>query len=352
MATPLPASMFPKENVALVLHGKEDLKLEKWPLPEKLEANECLLESHSTGICGTDIHLWKSAAVADFVLTRPYVLGHEPSATVMAVGSAVKHLKPGDRVAIEPAIPCLECDFCRRGRYNLCPVSNQQSHGLPNADGSLRRYYTHRADFCFKLPDNVNLEEGAIVEALAVVVHACRRVRVHIGQAVLVCGAGPVGIMTMLAAKAFGANHVIITDIQQSRLDLAKQLGADAIYHIDVKKKFDEREAAREICTGVESSQSMAIHATRPGGRVAIVGLGAPANRVPLSSAAMREVDLIGVCRIKDDYPLAIDLLATGKINVKPLITQRFNIKDALEAFKLLRDPGAQSVVKVLIQYD
>ncbi len=154
------------------------------------------------------------------------------------------------------------------------------------------------------------------MEALAVVVHACRRVRVHIGQAVLVCGAGPVGIMTMLAAKAFGANHVIITDIQQSRLDLAKQLGADAIYHIDVKKKFDEREAAREIiaalggrhpdvsieCTGVESSQSMAIHATRPGGRVAIVGLGAPANRVPLSSAAMREVDLIGVCRIKDEY--------------------------------------------------
>lgn len=112
--------------------------------------SECLLHSHSTGICGTDIHLWRNAAVADFVADRPYVLGHEPSATVLAVGTAVKHLKPGDRVAIEPAIPCLQCDFCRKGRYNLCPESNKQSHGLPCADGSLRRYYTHRADFCFK----------------------------------------------------------------------------------------------------------------------------------------------------------------------------------------------------------
>lgn len=96
------------------------------------------------------MHLWKNARVAEFVLQKPYVLGHEPSATVMKVGSEVKHLKKGDRVAVEPAIPCLMCEDCRKGRYNLCPVSNTQSHGLPNADGSLRRYYTHRADFCFK----------------------------------------------------------------------------------------------------------------------------------------------------------------------------------------------------------
>lgn len=153
-----------------------------------------------------------------------------------------------------------------------------------------------------------------MVEALAVVVHACRRVRVHIGHSVLVCGAGPVGIMAMLTAKAFGAKKVLITDIQEARLNLAKKLGADAIYFIDIKKPFDDRKAATEIvaalgsapdvsieCTGVETSQSMAIHATKPGGRVAIVGLGSPMNRVPLSSAAMREVDIIGVCRIKDE---------------------------------------------------
>ena len=160
----------------------------------------------------------------------------------------------------------------------------------------------------------MSLEEGAMVEALAVVVHACRRVGVHIGQSVLVCGAGPVGIMAMLCARAFGAVKVFITDTQQSHLDLAKSLGADGIYLIDTKKPFDDHKVAAEIvsamagqpsvsieCSGVETSQSMAIHATKSGGRVAIVGLGGPTNRVPLSSAAMREVDLIGVCRIKDE---------------------------------------------------
>ena len=272
------------------------------------------MHSESTGICGTDIHLWRNAAIADFVVTRPYVLGHEPSATVMDVGSNVKHLKVGDRVAIEPAIPCFTCDFCRGGRYNLCPISNQQSHGLPCADGSLRRYFTHFAPFCFKLPENVSLEEGAMVEALAVVVHACRRVNVHIGEHVLICGAGPVGIMAMVCARAFGATQIFITDINQSRLELAKELGADGTYWIDVKKPFNDRAVAAEIvelmgghpdcsieCSGVQTSQAMAIHATKAGGRVGIVGLGAPTNSVPLSSAAMREVDLIGVCRIKDE---------------------------------------------------
>lgn len=282
---------------------------------------ECLLKSHSTGICGTDIHLWKAGKVADFVLTRPYVLGHEPSAIVMKVGSDVKHLKAGDKVAIEPAIPCLSCYFCRKGRYNLCPESNKQSHGLPSSDGSIRRYYTHRADFCFKLPSNVSLEEGAMVEALAVVVHAIRRVNLKVGYNVLVCGAGPVGILTAMAARAFGARKIIITDISPSRLAIAKQMGVDFTYHIDTKKPFNDREVAGEIgkligampdisieCTGVESSQAMAIHATKSGGRVAIVGLGAPANKVPLSSAAMREIDLIGVCRIKDEYVLLLSL--------------------------------------------
>lgn len=169
--------------------------------------------------------------------------------------------------------------------------------------------------FLYRLPESVTLEEGAMVEALAVVVHACRRVDIHIGHHVLVCGAGPVGIMTLLCAKAFGAHKTFITDINQSRLALARSLGADGTYWIDISKPFEDRKVAAEIvqqmggmmpdrtieCSGVETSQSMAIHATKSGGKVAIVGLGSPMNRVPLSSAAMREVDLIGVCRIKDE---------------------------------------------------
>lgn len=349
------------DNLAVVLHQKDDLRLEQWPIEQTLGSNDCLLQSHSTGICGTDIHLWRNGCVADFVVNKPYVLGHEPSALVLAVGENVKNLKPGDRVAVEPAIPCLKCEFCRSGRYNLCPISNLQSHGLPPADGSLRRYYTHPSDFCYKLPENVSYEEGAMVEALAVVVHACRRVNVKVGHKVLVCGAGPVGLMAALCAKAFGASKVFITDINKSRLELAVKLGIDGIYCID-PKTFVDKQAAKTIvqemgdspdvtieCSGVGSSVSMAIYATKSGGKVGIVGLGPP-NTVPLSSAAMREVDLISVCRIKDDYPLAIQLVSSGKIDLKPLVTHKFKIEEAIEAFNLLKS-GVEGVVKVLIQY-
>lgn len=364
----LSSELFPKDNLSIVLYGKNDLRLEKWPLPTRIEPDEVLLESHSTGICGTDLHLWRAAQVADYEWKKPFCLGHEPSAVVLKCGSSVQNLKPGDRVAVEPAIPCLKCNFCRSGRYNLCPVSNEQSHGLPNSDGSLRRYYCHRADFCFKLPDKISLEEGALVEALAVVVHACRRLNIEPGSTVLVCGAGPVGVMAMLAAKAFGANRVCITDIKKSRLEMAKQMGADHTMWVDLSQdvaSLDPKHLAKEIidmlggnkpdfsleCSGVDSSQSMAIHATKHGGRIAIVGLGSPANRVPLSTATMKEIDLIGVCRIKDDYPLAISLMESGKINLGPLITQRFPIEQALEAFQLLAR-GEEGVLKVLIQYD
>ena len=169
----------------------------------------------------------------------------------------------------------------------------------------------------YRLPDCISLEEGALVEALAVVIHACRRVIVNVGDSVLICGAGPVGVMAVLAAKAYGCHQVCITDIKRSRLDLAKKMGADHVYCIDTTKTMSDKQLATEIaemmgqtadicieCSGFESSQSMAIHATRPGGRIAIVGLGAPANRVPLSTATMKEIDLIGVCRIKDEYVL------------------------------------------------
>ncbi|KAH9417243.1 hypothetical protein DERP_007240 [Dermatophagoides pteronyssinus] len=368
---PIPLSMdlFRKENLAIVLYGQNDLRLEQWPLPDKLGNDEVLLRSHSTGICGTDLHLWRHAQVADFRLQRPFCLGHEPSAVVMKCGNNVHHLKPGDRVAVEPAIPCLKCDRCRSGRYNLCPISNLQSHGLPNSDGSLRRYYTHRADFCFKLPDSISLEEGALIEALAVVIHACRRVKIQPGDSVLVCGAGPVGVMAMLAAKAFGSNRVCVTDIKQSRLNLAQKMGADHCYWIDLsQKELSSVDRAQHIvqmmgrspditleCTGVGSSQSMAIHATKHGGRIAIVGLGQPSNGIPLSTMTMKEIDLIGVCRIKDDYPLAIELIESGKINVKPLITQCFPIEQALDAFNLLGAPSDdehQNVVKILYYFD
>ncbi|CAG2177772.1 unnamed protein product, partial [Oppiella nova] len=229
-------------NLSVVLHGKNDLRLQQTPVPHKLEP------FGSCGICGTDIHLWSEGYVADFIVGNPYVIGHESSAIVVAVGDRVENLKPRDRVAVEPAIPCHECDICRSGRYNLCPLSNLQSRGLPPMDGCLQQYYTHPALFCHKLSDNVSAEEGAMCEPFAVVVHAARRVQLSAGHNVLVCGAGTIGLMSLLCAKAFGANKVFVTDVRKSQLDLAIKLGADKTYLIDLKQ-FNHLEMAQTIIT-------------------------------------------------------------------------------------------------------
>ncbi|CAG2108803.1 unnamed protein product, partial [Medioppia subpectinata] len=206
------------DNLSLVIHGPNDLRLEQTPIKQHLEDNECLLETHSCGFCGTDIHLMDHGRMADFIVKEPLVIGHETSATVIAIGKNVTNLKVGDRVAVETAIPCQKCEYCREGKYNLCPISNTQARGLPPKHGCLRRYYAHPSDFLFKLPDNVSWEEGAMCEPFSCIVHACRRLNITAGQNVLVCGAGAMGMMAFLCAKAFGANKVFITDLNKSRL--------------------------------------------------------------------------------------------------------------------------------------
>lgn len=180
------------------------------------------------GICGSDVHYWVNGRIGDFVVTKPMVLGHEAAGVVQEVGKGVTHLKAGcisyafcknliliflfilgDRVAIEPGVPCRTCDYCKGGRYNLC--LEMAFCATPPFDGNLARFYTHAADFCYKLPDHMTMEEGALLEPLSVAVHACRRAGVTIGQKILICGAGPIGLVCLLTAKAMGASTVIIT---------------------------------------------------------------------------------------------------------------------------------------------
>ncbi|CAG2100457.1 unnamed protein product, partial [Medioppia subpectinata] len=301
------------------------------------------------GICGSDLHLWTEGHVSDFILTKPCILGHESSATVLAVGESVQNVKPGDRVAVEPAIPCLECDICRAGRYNLCLFSNLRTRGLPPMDGCLTQYYTHPSRFCYKLANHISSEEGAMCEPLSVVIHAVRRIQLSVGHNVLVCGAGTIGLMSLLCAKAFGANKVYITDVCNSRLELAKKLGADQTYLID-SKLFNDTEMAKIIvndmgdapdvtleCTGVASSTCMAIYATKDGGKVGIIGLGDNTIELPMAYAAIHEIDLIGICRYKDDFQLALQLISSGKVDLKPLVSHRFPIEEAINAFKLMK---------------
>ncbi|XP_058638067.1 sorbitol dehydrogenase-like isoform X2 [Onychostoma macrolepis] len=332
-----------KDNLSVVVHSKGDLRLEQRPIPEPGP---------------NDVHMWLNGRIGDFVVKQPMVLGHEASGRVVKVGSAVTHLKEGDRVAVEPGVPREVDEFFKSGHYNLSPSVFFCSS--PPDDGTLCRYYKHNANFCYKLPDNLTFEEGALIEPLSVGIHACRRAGVTLGSSVFVCGAGPIGLVSLLAAKAMGASQVIISDLSSDRLAKAKEIGADFL--LPVKKEDEPKEMAKKVegmlgcmpeisieCTGVQSSIQTAIYATRSGGAVVPVGFGADMTTVPLLNAALREVDIRGVFRYRNTWPVAISMLASKKVNIKPLVTHRFPLEQAVQAFEMSRQGLG---VKVILKCD
>jgi len=341
------------DNLSLVLHKIDDMRLEQRPIP-KPGKNEVLIKMHSVGICGSDVHYWKEGRINRFIVNEPMVLGHEPSGTIAEVGEGVTDFKKGDRVVIEPGISCLECEFCKKGTYNLCP--DVKFCATPPVDGTLCRYYVHHSKFCFKLPDNVSLEEAALIEPLAVAVHACRRSNVSIGKSVLISGSGPIGLMNLLTAKAMGASKVCVVDVVQKRLDFAKTLGADHVVRCTTK---DTEAFAQQVidvmggppditleCSGVEPSIQLGLLATKSGGVMTLIGVGPRNITLPLMEASTREVDIRGIFRYANCHPTALELIASGKVNVKPLITHHFTLEESIKAFEVAQ---AGEGIKVLI---
>ncbi|XP_076646292.1 sorbitol dehydrogenase [Halictus rubicundus] len=345
-----------KDNLTAILYGVNDIRLEQTPIEEP-DQNEVLIEMACVGICGSDVHYLVNGRIGDFVVREPMIIGHESSGVVAKLGKGVTNLKVGDRVAIEPGVPCRTCRFCKEGRYNLC--KDVVFCATPPVHGSLRRYYKHAADFCFKLPDHVTLEEGALMEPLAVGVHACKRANIGIDSSVLILGAGPIGLVTLLVAKAMGARKIVVTDLAQERLDVAKKLGADETLLIP-RQNYNEAETVKKVhevfgeepdktidASGAQSSIRLAILATRSGGIAVLVGMGAAEVQVPLINALCREVDIRGVFRYANDYADALNLLATKKIDVKPLITHNYKMEETVAAFDTAK--SGQSVIKVMI---
>ncbi|XP_078050501.1 sorbitol dehydrogenase [Augochlora pura] len=346
-----------QDNLTAILYGINDIRLEQTPIEEPGN-NEVLLKMACVGICGSDVHYLVNGKIGDFVVREPMIIGHESAGVVAKLGKGVTHLKVGDRVAIEPGVPCRICKFCKEGRYNLC--KEMVFCATPPVHGSLRRYYKHAADFCFKLPDHVSLEEGALMEPLSVGVHACKRANIGIDSSVLILGAGPIGLVSLLAAKAMGASKIIIVDLVEERLNVAKKLGANETLVIS-REKYNETETIKKIhdllgeepdktidATGAQSMIRLAILATRSGGVAVLVGMGAPEVQVPLINALCREVDIRGVFRYANDYGDALNLLASKKIDVKPLITHNYKIEDTVAAFDTAKS-GKTDVIKVMI---
>jgi len=339
------------ENQAAVLRKVNDLVLESRPMPVP-KPHEVLLAMKSVGICGSDVHYWVEGRIGSFVVEAPMVVGHESAGQVVQVGSDVKHLKAGDRVTIEPGVPCKSCHYCKVGRYNLCP--DVKFMATPPYDGSIANFIVHDASFCYKLEDHVSYEEGAMCEPLSVGIHACGRANIQIGAKVLIMGAGPIGLVSLLSARASGATKITIVDLKPERLEMAKKLGADGVILATAniaeeieKQNLGPIDVSIE-CSGAQPALKSALAATRPGGVVVLVGMGSKEITLPLVEAAAREVDIRGVFRYANTYPKALALITSGQIDVKPLITHRFNMNDVVKAFQVSKDMS-DGCIKVMI---
>lgn len=286
------------------------------------------------------------------------VLGHESAGIVAEVGSSVTSLKPGDRVALEPGVPCRRCDRCKEGKYNLCP--DMAFAASPPIDGTLAKYYVLPEDFCYKLADNVSLEEGALVEPASVAVHITRQAQVKVGDKVVVFGAGPVGLLCCAVAKAHGASKIVSVDIQRPRLDFAQKFAATSTFM--PAKASSEENAERLIkendfgagadvvidASGAEPSVQTGIHVLRVGGTYVQGGMGKNDITFPIMAACMKELTVRGSFRYgSGDYAQAVQLIGEGKLNVKELITGQVDFGDAEQAFK---DVKAGKGIKILIQ--
>jgi L-iditol 2-dehydrogenase len=347
-------------HTAALLYGARDLRLESVPTPAP-QSHQILIRPRATGLCGTDNHYYYSGKNGIFTITDPLVLGHEAAGEVIEVGSdaASFGLKPGDRVAVEPQRLCGQCKLCKDGKYNLCPSLKftGSASASPPVPGSLQEKYVHEAAFVHHLPENVSWEEGAMVEPLSVAIHAVRRSRLRAGQSILVLGAGAIGLLCASVARVSGAKSISMVDIDEARLSFALKQGlADAVFQMPLKgqngesrEDFTKRVATEMLrskdferteigfdCTGIETCVNVAIYASAPGGKVVLVGMGSPVQSVHVGAAAVREVDLVAVWRYANTFPIAIDMIASGKVNVKNMVTHSYPLKKAAQALDLV----------------
>ena len=346
---PVPCPPLESPNEAAVLVRASLLQLQRLPLPTLIPPSFVLLSIRCVGICGSDVHYLTHGGVATFQLTSPMILGHEAAGEVIAVGADVSCPAVGDRVAVEGGVACHRCPACAGGRYNLCPALRFfGSARPPMTHGALRRYVLHPAHLCHVLPSTLSFAVGAMCEPLSVAVMAARRAGLGPGLRVAIVGAGTIGLLVLLVARAWGAGDVLVADVNDARTRKAQQLRASWVVALDADAAVED-EVARCVaamggeadvtfdCVGVSSTANVALGVTRAGGVVMCVGLGQSRQTLHCSShVVVREVEMRGVFRYAHTYPTCIDLLSKGKMDVTPLITHQLQLaKGEGEAWRM-----------------
>lgn len=339
-----------------VMTELQKVELCERPIPAPSD-KEVLVKVEYVGICGSDLHYFESGRIGDFIVEPPFVLGHEAGGTIVEVGSGVKNLKAGDRVALEPGRTCGQCEYCRQGKYNLC--KDVVFFATPPVDGVFQEYVAHDASLCFKLPENVSTMDGALIEPLAVGMHAAMQAGARLGQTAVVTGAGCIGLVTLLALKAMGAARVIVVDIMEKRLRKALELGADAVINgkeEDAAARIMELTGGRGFDLGIETAGSQVtasqlIQGAGKGAVICLVGYSPNGEMtLPIGMALDKELTFKTVFRYRNIYPAAIEAVASGKIRIRDIVTDSFaldDIQNALDSCLANKADIVKGVIKI-----
>jgi D-xylulose reductase len=324
---------------AVVLEEKGVINVREIDLPQEMGPKDVRIAIHTVGVCGSDVHYYEYGSIGPFVVREPMVLGHEAAGTVIEVGSDVRNLKQGDRVCMEPGIPDPNSRASRLGMYNLDPAV--VFWATPPVHGCLAKSVVHPADYTFKLPENVSFGEGALVEPLAIGIHAANKAQIKPGDVAVVIGAGTIGIVTAMAALAGGCSTVIMSDIQGEKLEMAAKLGSIMPVDVtrenlkDVVMQHTEGWGADLIfeASGSDKAAEMLFDPLCPGGRVVYIGMPGKAVPIDITAAQIKEASLATIFRYANVYPRALALMGSGKIDLKPLITERYRFDKSVDAF-------------------
>jgi len=342
---------------AAVLHAPRDLRIDQSAAPD-VAPGQVRVRVQAGGICGSDLHYYLHGGFGTIRIKEPMVLGHEVAGVVESVAPDVKSVSPGQIVAVNPSQPCHACRYCRMGLQNQC--LNMRFYGsamvFPHVQGGFREFLAVDADRAVPIPQSVSVYEAAFAEPLAVALHAVARAGSLLGKRVLVAGAGPIGSLTVAAARAAGAAEIVVTDLHDAALDSARKVGADRAINMATSSEalgaFEAEKGYFDVmfeAAGSEATLLSGLKVVRARGTIVQIGQGAQAS-LPMSLLVTKEIDLIGTFRFHSEFALAADCIAHRRIDVRPLLTEVIPLSDAVRAFELAAD--RTRAMKVQLGFD
>ena len=309
----------------------------------QLDSDQVLVRVESVGICGSDVHYYKHGSIGPYIVEKPIILGHELSGVITAVGSGVAKERIGSRVAVEPQRACKVCKQCKAGRYNLCPEI--EFYATPPIDGAFCEFVKIQSDFAYDIPSNISFDAAALIEPMSVCIWAAQKARIEEGTTVLIAGAGPIGVVMAQVARAFGASEVVVTDVVDHRLEFVKKYGATRTINTASQTLGSEKFDVFVDACGVPAAVHAGILATGPAGRVLLVGLGSDEMILPVSHIQNNEIIVTGVFRYTNTWPIGIEFLATGKVDLDAIVTHHFGLNEVEEGLKTTANPAAMKVI-------